>query len=177
MLMLMDVSQRFRGLMGHVRAPSAAEREQLRGYLVRHALIALTEAPREPQAHAFTARCAGCHALPDPRLHSAAEWPAVVARMQRHATVMQRGQMLEREIAAIADYLGAAAGPTVRILGDPHGGARRIAVAQVAPAAEATGAGRLVYLTPFFAVTALGILRWGYRRRGEHSAGGCRGPS
>ncbi|HEX9625884.1 MAG TPA: hypothetical protein VGA00_02975 [Acidiferrobacterales bacterium] len=177
MLTLMDVSQRFRGLMGHVRAPSAAEREALHDYLMRHALIALSAAPREPQASSFAARCATCHALPDPRLHGTAEWPAVVARMQRHATVMQRGHMPEHEIATIVDYLGAASVPTVRILGDPHGAARHIAVPPVTTAVEAGGAGRLLHLTPFFAVAALGILRWGRWRRRERRAGGGGGSS
>lgn len=32
----------------------------------------------------FERTCSQCHALPDPQLHSADQWPAVVARMARH---------------------------------------------------------------------------------------------
>jgi len=32
----------------------------------------------------FTRTCSQCHVLPDPRQHTAAQWPAVVARMQLH---------------------------------------------------------------------------------------------
>jgi hypothetical protein len=32
----------------------------------------------------FGIACSQCHALPDPRRHTAREWPAVVERMQRH---------------------------------------------------------------------------------------------
>ncbi len=35
---------------------------------------------------AFRRACATCHALPDPKRHTAREWPAVIVRMQRHMT-------------------------------------------------------------------------------------------
>jgi hypothetical protein len=32
----------------------------------------------------FSIACSQCHALPDPRRHTAREWPGVVERMRRH---------------------------------------------------------------------------------------------
>jgi hypothetical protein len=32
----------------------------------------------------FSIACTQCHALPDPRRHTRAEWPAVVSRMKEH---------------------------------------------------------------------------------------------
>jgi cytochrome c553 len=37
-----------------------------------------------PGAHAFAANCGACHALPNPQTHTADQWPAVVARMERY---------------------------------------------------------------------------------------------
>ncbi len=35
---------------------------------------------------AFRRTCATCHTLPDPRRHTAREWPAIIVRMERHMT-------------------------------------------------------------------------------------------
>jgi cytochrome c5 len=35
-------------------------------------------------AQEFEHVCAKCHALPSPKLHTAAQWPPVVERMRRH---------------------------------------------------------------------------------------------
>jgi hypothetical protein len=34
--------------------------------------------------------CRQCHVLPDPRRHTASEWPAVVARMEKNMEWMNR---------------------------------------------------------------------------------------
>lgn len=58
--------------------------------------------------------CTQCHYLPGPGLHTSAEWPAVVNRMNRRMQMMsRRGMMMmgrvdapaEGELAAILDYL------------------------------------------------------------------------
>ena len=46
-----------------------------------------TTAPPRPTAQStgraeFAQTCSACHALPDPRMHTASQWPAVVARMR-----------------------------------------------------------------------------------------------
>jgi predicted amidohydrolase len=39
---------------------------------------------KSEQGQMFSIACSQCHALPDPRRHTAREWPEVVERMQRH---------------------------------------------------------------------------------------------
>ena len=39
---------------------------------------------------AFRVACSQCHTLPDPQRHTAAEWRAVVARMQQNMEWMNR---------------------------------------------------------------------------------------
>lgn len=74
-------------LMAHVKAPSDEEIETLTRYLQKHAQSEID--PRHPAlatrvGEAFGIACSQCHALPDPRRHTAREWPAVVERMKRH---------------------------------------------------------------------------------------------
>jgi hypothetical protein len=163
MVVLMDVSRRFRGLMGRIVAPSAEERAALDAYLSAHALRPMRGTPRGPGAAEFAQGCGGCHALPDPRQHTREEWHGVVARMQRNAAIMQRGGFDAPATQAILTYLGSAAGD--RYPGDPHG-------AGVSPRQLASDSGapdwtlrRLAYLIPFFAVAVLGVLRWWHAAR------------
>ena len=44
----------------------------------------------QPSGEAFRLACNQCHVLPDPRRHTAAEWPRVVARMQENMEWMNR---------------------------------------------------------------------------------------
>ncbi len=73
--------------------------------------------------------CTQCHNLPGPGLHTAAEWPAVVERMNRRMRMMGRHSMMmmggietptERELATIRDYLESHAQKplTTRLLAD-----------------------------------------------------------
>lgn len=57
-----------------------------------------------PGARAFVATCARCHALPDPGAYSAAQWPAIVGRMEGY---MQNrgGGLTASENRAIVGYL------------------------------------------------------------------------
>jgi len=81
-------------MMGAVKAPNDAEVDRLVGYLQRYAQAPLN--PRVvPQAYlvegeAFRLACNQCHVLPDPRRYTAAEWPAVVTRMERNMAWMNR---------------------------------------------------------------------------------------
>ena len=43
-----------------------------------------------PSGEAFRLACNQCHVLPDPQRHTAAEWRAVVARMQENMEWMNR---------------------------------------------------------------------------------------
>ena len=81
-------------MMAGVKAPTVDEKRALVAYLRRHAQKALD--PKrypdafQPQGEAFRRACSQCHVLPDPRRHTAAEWRAVVARMQENMEWMNR---------------------------------------------------------------------------------------
>jgi hypothetical protein len=81
-------------MMAGVEAPSAEETDVLVAYLKKHG-----QEPLDPKKipEAFTAAgepfrlaCNQCHVLPDPKRHTAEEWRAVVARMQRNMLWMNR---------------------------------------------------------------------------------------
>lgn len=74
-------------MMAHVKAPTDAEVETLTRYLQQHGQTEIDPAHPALSTHAgeiFSIACAQCHALPDPRRHTAREWPAIVERMKRH---------------------------------------------------------------------------------------------
>ena len=81
-------------MMAGVTAPSAEESAVLVAYLERNAQKPLD--PKEipevnsPSAEAFRLACQQCHVLPDPKRHTAPEWRAVVARMQKNMEWMNR---------------------------------------------------------------------------------------
>jgi hypothetical protein len=81
-------------MMAGVSAPSEEEKKALVAYLRRYA-----QTPLDPQRYpdvnraegeAFRVACNQCHVLPDPQRHTAAEWRAVVARMQENMEWMNR---------------------------------------------------------------------------------------
>src|SRR5262249_46547733 len=80
-------------MMAGVSAPSVEDAATLLAYLQKPARRPLH--PRRtpgtpPQARSFRLACQQCHVLPDPRRHTAAEWPAVVARMEKNMEWMNR---------------------------------------------------------------------------------------
>ncbi len=88
-----NMGELMQDMMAGVSAPSVDEADALLGYLQKHAQRPLD--PRRtpvdtPQAQSFKLACQQCHVLPDPRRHTAAEWPAVVARMQENMEWMNR---------------------------------------------------------------------------------------
>ncbi|HLS87889.1 MAG TPA: hypothetical protein VK043_16410 [Burkholderiales bacterium] len=81
-------------MMAGVTAPSAEETRAIVAYLQKHAQLPL-DPKRYPEVNtpageAFRLACNQCHVLPDPRSHTAEEWPAVVARMERNMQWMNR---------------------------------------------------------------------------------------
>ena len=80
--------------MAGVKAPSDEEKKALVAYLQRHAQKPLDPALypdlQSPAGEAFRLACDQCHVLPDPKRHTAAEWPGVVARMQKNMEWMNR---------------------------------------------------------------------------------------
>jgi cytochrome c2 len=81
-------------MMAGVEAPGEAEAAALLAYLVRNSQKPLDARKypevNQPSGEAFKLACQQCHVLPDPRRHSAAEWPAVVSRMQKNMEWMNR---------------------------------------------------------------------------------------
>ncbi|HYL24871.1 MAG TPA: hypothetical protein VEV21_10790 [Burkholderiales bacterium] len=81
-------------MMAGVSAPTEQETRTLVAYLRRHA-----QRPLDPRRYpdvnrregeAFRLACSQCHVLPDPQRHTAAEWRAVVSRMQENMAWMNR---------------------------------------------------------------------------------------
>ena len=81
-------------MMAGVKAPNEEDTKAIVGYLQRHA-----QKPLDPQRYpevnrpsgeAFRLACNQCHVLPDPQRHTAAQWRAVVARMQENMEWMNR---------------------------------------------------------------------------------------
>lgn len=96
------------GMMG-IMAPSPQEEEVLLEYLKTHAMKALVPGivptPNSPNASLFQQGCSLCHALPDPRLHTADEWPGVVERMRKNMEVMGKPVITDQERDGIVAYL------------------------------------------------------------------------
>jgi len=81
-------------MMGGLEAPDDREVVRLIVYLQRNAQTPLDpklvpEAFR-PEGEPFRLACKQCHVLPDPRRYTAAQWPAVVERMERNMAWMNR---------------------------------------------------------------------------------------
>jgi hypothetical protein len=81
-------------MMANVEAPSDVEQRALLAYFTRHAQKPLDEAKipevLRPAGESFRLACNQCHALPDPKRYTAAQWPAVVERMRKNMEWMNR---------------------------------------------------------------------------------------
>jgi len=81
-------------MMAGVKAPAPEETQVLIQYLQKHSQTPLDEKRypevNRPSGEAFRLACNQCHVLPDPQRHTAAEWPAVVARMRENMEWMNR---------------------------------------------------------------------------------------
>jgi mono/diheme cytochrome c family protein len=93
-----------------IQMPTAEEQQAILAYLQRHALPpARSDAlgpPNTPGLSQFKQTCSQCHALPDPHLHTAAEWPGVVDRMRSNMNKMGKPGITDGERDAIVEYLG-----------------------------------------------------------------------
>jgi cytochrome c5 len=104
----MVVRMRGRGNMGElmtemmagVQTPTDEEAKVLLAYLQRYSQRALDPKKypdvESPAAQSFRLACNQCHVLPDPQRHTAAEWPAIVQRMERNMEWMNRVVGTER---------------------------------------------------------------------------------
>ena len=81
-------------MMADVRAPSADEQRILVAYLQKHGQKAIDAVKYPdlgtPPGQMFSIACSQCHVLPDPKRHTAREWPQVVERMQANMSWANR---------------------------------------------------------------------------------------
>lgn len=74
-------------MMDRVEAPGDEEVRTLTAYLRRHGqreMDPMHPALKSEAGQMFTIACTQCHGLPDPKRHTAREWPLVVERMKKH---------------------------------------------------------------------------------------------
>ena len=89
-----------------VPVPSEEQRQAILNYLLAHALqVSGAALPQGPGRATFSKTCSRCHALPDPRQHSKADWPVVVQRMYQHMTQMKVTPPTQGEVSEIISYL------------------------------------------------------------------------
>ena len=81
-------------MMAGVKAPGEEETRAIVFYLQKYAQTPLDPQRypevNRPSGEAFRLACNQCHVLPDPKRHTADEWPRVVARMQENMEWMNR---------------------------------------------------------------------------------------
>lgn len=68
-----------------VQVPSASDRYTMLTYLLANSLkVSGSVLPPGKGRDEFAIVCSQCHAVPDPRVHSPQDWPAVYSRMERN---------------------------------------------------------------------------------------------
>jgi cytochrome c5 len=89
-----------------VKVPTMAERFATLDYLTANALkVSAANLPPGPGRETFQLVCSRCHALPDPRVHSPADWPTVFARMERNMERMKVAPLARSQTSDILLYL------------------------------------------------------------------------
>jgi len=89
-----------------VKVPTNAERYEILQYLTVNALrVSGSELPAGRGREAFAQVCSRCHALPDPRVHSRADWAIVFARMERNMERMKVAAPTSQQTEDILYYL------------------------------------------------------------------------
>lgn len=102
-----------------VRVPTEAERYEILKYLTVNALkVSGSVLPAGKGRESFSLVCSRCHALPDPRVHSKADWPTVYARMERNMERMKVKAPTAQQAEEILTYLRTTGGTGKK--GQPH---------------------------------------------------------
>jgi len=90
--------------------PTTGERQVMLQYLVDNALQVTSSLPAGPGRDFFAATCSSCHELPDPTVHSSADWAAVVRRMMDHMQEIQGRTLTPEQYSRIVLYLETVSG-------------------------------------------------------------------
>jgi cytochrome c5 len=89
-----------------VQVPTNAERYEILQYLTGNAMkVSGSVLPEGRGREAFSVICSRCHALPDPRVHSKADWPIVFARMERNMERMKVAPPTAQQAEDLLYYL------------------------------------------------------------------------
>lgn len=167
MNLLMDVSNRFGNLMGKIETPTESEREIIQNYLVNNALQPLEPIPDALKGHAYERHCGSCHALPDPKQHTADEWPQVVERMLRSMPVMKYSPPDAEELKSIEDYLQSGIVEHHQLPKSVEA-APEISLTEFKPSKSneeiSSTTGSVLALGPFILLALVGIWRWYFSR-------------
>ena len=140
----------------HIQVPEPGERAVILAYLEDHALRPLDELDQAPPA--YDALCGDCHAAPDPAAYPSADWPTLLARMERHRVSMLRPVADPAARASVAAYLGVEVTPAP----DP------ITAGEAGRGSDLSAdAGRWLALGPVLLLTLLGLARWWMGREGQ----------
>ena len=82
-----NMGELMKEMMERVEAPATKEVAVLTAYLQKHGQTGMDPAHpalKSEQGQRYSIACSQCHELPDPKRHTAREWPGVVERMKRH---------------------------------------------------------------------------------------------
>ena len=94
----------------NLTVPSTAERQVMLEYLIENSLQVANALPSGPGRDFFRTTCTSCHDLPDPKVHSAEDWVAVVRRMMDHMQEIQGRSLTPEQFSRIVLYLETASG-------------------------------------------------------------------
>lgn len=97
------------GMMHDIEAPNDDELRTLVAYLRQHAQVPIDRARytdlSAPNGKLFEAICSQCHVLPDPRQHTANEWPGVVGRMTQNMKTMGKPLPDQATLETVIEFL------------------------------------------------------------------------
>lgn len=97
------------GMMHDIETPTSDELRTLVTYLQQHAQVPIDRARytdlSAPNGKLFEAICSQCHVLPDPRQHTANEWPGVVGRMTQNMKTMGKPLPDQATLETVIEFL------------------------------------------------------------------------
>ncbi len=107
--MQMMSGQSMMRMMHDIKAPSDSELQILVAYLQKHAQQAIDKMQytdlNSPTGKIFMATCSQCHSPPDPKQHTADEWPDVIERMTQNMNAMGKTVPNRKTLEAIVVYI------------------------------------------------------------------------